>query len=215
MVRAAEALDLPRPWYLLAHSMGGAIGLRAVMDGLPVEGCAFSAPMWGILLPQPLRPVAYTISMCATQLGCGNAIAPSTRAESYLLTEPFENNKLTRDREMYDYMRSHVELEPRLGLGGPSLRWLYQALTEGNQLARRPSPAMPCLTWLGSDEQIVDPARIQTRMANWPCGKLEVVEDGRHEMLMEDRALRRSIVDRTLDFFEHSDANTPCRAKEA
>ena len=74
---------------------------------------------------------------------------------------------------------------------------------------------MPCLTWLGSDEQIVDPARIQTRMANWPCGKLEVVEDGRHEMLMEDQALRRSIVDRTVDFFEHSDANTPCRAKEA
>ena len=35
LVGAADALGLPGPRHLLAHSMGGAIGLRALMDGLP------------------------------------------------------------------------------------------------------------------------------------------------------------------------------------
>jgi alpha-beta hydrolase superfamily lysophospholipase len=45
---ALEALDLPGPYHLIAHSMGGAIGLRALHDGLPVTAAAFSGPMWGI-----------------------------------------------------------------------------------------------------------------------------------------------------------------------
>jgi lysophospholipase len=36
------------PITLIAHSMGGAIGLRALHDGLPVTAAAFSGPMWGI-----------------------------------------------------------------------------------------------------------------------------------------------------------------------
>lgn len=201
MLAAAEALDLPRPWYLLAHSMGGAIGLRAMMDGAPVAASAFSAPMWGILLPQALRPVAWTLTWSASTLGCGAAFIPGSKPDSYLNTEPFETNKLTRDREMFDYMRDHVVRQPALGLGGPSLRWVYQALQEGVTLAKRPSPDVPCMTWLGTDEAIVDPARIRTRMAAWPKGHLEVVEGGLHEMLMEHPQLRRRMVDEIAEFY--------------
>ena len=62
VVAALEALDAPRPWYLLAHSMGGCIGLRSVMDGLPVAACAFSGPMWGIKISAALRPAAWALS---------------------------------------------------------------------------------------------------------------------------------------------------------
>ena len=37
-----------RPLHLLAHSMGGCIGLRAVIEGMPVAACVFTGPMWGI-----------------------------------------------------------------------------------------------------------------------------------------------------------------------
>ncbi|SPF78406.1 alpha/beta fold hydrolase [Pseudoprimorskyibacter insulae] len=213
MVAAAQALNLPRPWYLLAHSMGGAIGLRAAMEGLPVEGCIFSAPMWGIQLPQALRPVAWTIGLCASQIGCGSAFAPSTKPESQLITEDFSENKLTRDRDMYDYMRSHVLAQPDLGLGGPSLRWLYQALSDSKALSRRPSPNMPCITWLGSDEAIVDADRIRDRMAHWPGGTLEQIPGGRHEMLMEHYDLRRAMVDRSLGYLQAQAA--PANARSA
>jgi len=59
----ATELKLPKPWVLLAHSMGGAIGLRAVMDGLPVAACCFSAPMWGIGISPPLRVVAIALTL--------------------------------------------------------------------------------------------------------------------------------------------------------
>jgi len=51
MLRAARALSLPRPFYLLAHSMGGCIGLRAVIEGLPVQAAAFTGPMWVSISP--------------------------------------------------------------------------------------------------------------------------------------------------------------------
>ena len=41
MVVAADALDLPRPWHLLSHSMGGCIGLAELLNGLPVRTAAF------------------------------------------------------------------------------------------------------------------------------------------------------------------------------
>jgi len=47
IVIAAQDLDLPQPWHLLAHSMGGAIGLAALVNELPVRSAVFSAPMWG------------------------------------------------------------------------------------------------------------------------------------------------------------------------
>ena len=51
----ADTQTLPRPYYLLPHSMGGCIGLRALMRGLPFQAAAFSAPMWGILMADYLR----------------------------------------------------------------------------------------------------------------------------------------------------------------
>ena len=55
MLKAARRLDLPKPYFLLAHSMGGAIGLRSVYEDLPVQAAAFSAPMWGIKIAKPLQ----------------------------------------------------------------------------------------------------------------------------------------------------------------
>ncbi|MEP5187140.1 MAG: alpha/beta hydrolase, partial [Marinomonas sp.] len=71
MIELATTLELPKPWFLLGHSMGGAIGLRALMEGLPVQAAAFSAPMWDIKLPGPLRPVAYGMGAFARPFGLG------------------------------------------------------------------------------------------------------------------------------------------------
>ena len=43
---------LPRPYVSVAHSMGGAIALAAITEGLVrVDAAAFCAPMWGIKQP--------------------------------------------------------------------------------------------------------------------------------------------------------------------
>lgn len=204
MVDAARQLDLPRPWHLLAHSMGGCIGLRAAMDGLPVQSCAFSAPMWGIQMSEALRPVAWSLSWSGRAFGMGHMFAPGVSSDSYVLVEPFETNKLTNDHDMYQYMIDQTRAHPALGLGGPSLRWLYEALRECRDLSRLPAPDLPCMTFLGVDEQIVDVLRIKDRMRHWPGGRLEVVENGKHELLMDNADIRKRVLEGYCDLFDRS-----------
>ncbi|MDX5351429.1 MAG: alpha/beta hydrolase, partial [Paracoccaceae bacterium] len=61
MIATARQAGLPEPFFLLAHSMGGCIGLRGLMRGLPVKAAVFSAPMWGISMAAWLRPVAHVV----------------------------------------------------------------------------------------------------------------------------------------------------------
>jgi lysophospholipase len=206
MLRAAMQLDLPKPWYLLAHSMGGCIGLRALLRGLPVSAAAFSGPMWGIRISTTLRPVAWSLSWGSRRVGLDHVYAPGTLPDSYVLTEPFETNKLTRDRDMFDYMVRQVTAYPELALGGPSLRWLHEALKECLVLSRKRSPDLPALTVFGSEEDIVDQGRIHTRKARWPNGLLEIVDGCRHEVLMESRDIRDHIFGRITDFFHENGA---------
>ncbi len=207
LIAAAQALDLPRPWHLLAHSMGGCIGLRALINGLPVASSAFSAPMWGIQMSQPLRPVAWSLSWSGRQFGMGHVISPGSPPDSYVLSEPFETNKLTNDREMYQYMIDQVDAHADLGLGGPSLRWLYEALSECRELSRLPSPDLPCVTFLGTDEDIVDIARIKDRMRRWNGSRLEMVSGGRHELLMDTAEIRTRTTGAYCDMFDAAATN--------
>jgi len=202
MIAAAEALDLPRPWHLIAHSMGGCIGLRALIEGLPVSSAVFSAPMWGIFLAAPMRAAAWALTWGSSHLGIGHKASPGTNANAYVLVAPFENNKLTTDRDMYEYMQRHARAYPALGLGGPSLRWLHEALTETRILAKHPSPDVPCLTLLGTNERIVDVPRVHQRMARWPGGQLKLVEKAEHEVMMESAEMRARIFDQIAQFFD-------------
>jgi len=120
---------------------------------------------------------------------------PGSKPEPYVLTADFDDNLLTTDAQMYDMMRDQITAHPELALGGPSFVWLREALAETNHLAGRAAPSMPCVAWLGSNERIVDVPRIHTRMADWNGGRLEIVEGGEHEVLMESDDLRRGVFD--------------------
>ena len=193
-VDAARALGLPEPYHLLAHSMGGAIGLRALMQDLPVQTASFSAPMWDIALSGALRATAWAVSWAAEQTGLSNLYAPSKSGACYVAKEPFEGNLLTTDPEMFARMRRHVQAVPDLCLGGPSLRWLREALSECKTLAKMPSPDVPCATFLGGNERIVHKGAIRKRMAHWPKVQLTEIPGAEHEILIERIETRENVL---------------------
>lgn len=208
VIEAATRLEFPQPFYLLAHSMGGCIGLRALIEGVPVQACAFSAPMWGIQMPALLRPVAYGAAYIGPLLGLGGHLMPSTKPENYVEAQAFEGNTLTNDPGMYEMMQAQLAAHPDLGLGGPSLRWMRESLSEMAHLARQPAPALPCVTFLGTCESIVSPDAIHSRMAGWTEGTLEVIDGAQHEVMMEGPETRARIFDRiTALFTEAAQAN--------
>jgi lysophospholipase len=202
-VRAALAtLNLPQPLFLLAHSMGGTIALRALIDGFPVQAAAFTAPMWGIRIAPTLRPLAWAIATGARAAGRGLLLAPGTNLTCYLAVAPFEGNLLTTDARMYGWMQNHVVSHPELGLGGPTLHWLHEALLECRRLRAAPSPPVPAVVFLGSEEKIVTVEDIRRRMGRWPGGTLELVPKAEHEVLMETPAIRARAFDRIAALFD-------------
>ncbi|GLS87928.1 hydrolase [Cypionkella aquatica] len=201
MVGFARAQGLPEPYFMMAHSMGGCIGLRALMRGAPVKAAAFSAPMWGILIAAWMRPMAVALTTASRWFKFDGRYAPGTGATSYVLTSAFTGNSLTTDAEMWDYMRSQALAHPELGLGGPSLGWLKAALSECHALTLLKSPAVPALTALGTQEKIVDVAPIHARMAAWQDGRLDLYPGAEHEVLMERAASRTRYFDTTAELF--------------
>ncbi len=202
MLDAISGIELPKPLYLLAHSMGGCIGLRALIEGLDVNAAVFSAPMWGIAIHRPLRPVAWSLAWTAHQLRFGHFYVPGANGGIYVQETSFERNLLTTDQEMYAFMQRQHAAHPDLSLGGPSLQWLYEALRECQALSRMHSPDVPAVTVLGSDEHVIDPSRIHRRMANWPDGRLVMLKGARHEPMMETQPLRNSFFACATEHFE-------------
>lgn len=195
MIRLARKLELPEPFVLLGHSMGGCIGLRALHQGLPVAGACFSAPMWGITIASAIRPLAWGFSWALHNSPWKLTLSPGTTRETYVSIQPFEDNTLTTDREMYGLMQDQASARPELTLGGPTAGWLYAALSETRALACMPAPDMPCVTFLGTNEQIVEPEPVHKIMSRWRKGRLELAQGCEHEVLMEALPVRSRVYD--------------------
>lgn len=202
VLAAAEQLEMPRPFFLLGHSMGGCIGLRALNRGKPIKAAAFSAPMWGIRVPLLLRPVIATIARGLTIGPFALTYAPGTSEVTYVYKDAFAVNKLTTDPTMWAFMLDQLAREPALALSGPSLQWLSQALDECANLATLPSPEVPCYTALGARERIVDTAAVRARMASWSNGHLAMMPDAEHEVMMETAATRARFYDAATALFD-------------
>ncbi|AUH63238.1 alpha/beta fold hydrolase [Paracoccus zhejiangensis] len=199
MVLAATELDLPRPWHLLAHSMGGCIGLAALYNELPVETAAFSAPMWGINLRQMPHGVALGMAYLAGRLGHGGRAAPgSGAAGTYLLDESFSANLLTHDAPTWARLVCEAAAWPELTIGGASFDWVAKALNECTRLAGLDSPGCPVLITLGDGEKIVSGAAIRDRAARWPGSELLELARCRHEAMMESPDVQERFYDALL-----------------
>lgn len=195
-------LALPKPHMLLAHSMGGCVGLRSLVDGLEVARAVFSAPMWGIQMPTYARPLTYMVPPIARFLRKENTFAPGTKPVNYITETGFADNMLTTDRETYGWLGEHAASAPEFALGGPSVQWVGSAIRELDRLFSLPRPKVPALTFVGTAEEIVSVSAIKSYHANWPEGKLQIVEDAKHEMMMEAPRIRDRFLSETLDFFE-------------
>lgn len=202
LLAAVRDAEMPEPCFLLAHSMGGCIGLRAIHRRLPVRAVAFSGPMWGIRISTLLRPAAWALSVAGRLSGQGHRYAPGTTPETYVSFAPYADNMLTTDPGMYAFMQRQVAAHPGLSLGGPSLHWLHEALAETRALRALRPPALPCLTALGQRERIVDVDAVRQVMKHWPGAQLDEIAGAEHEVMMETPAIRAHFYDAVAALFD-------------
>lgn len=180
----------PGPRVMFAHSMGGCIGLRALMRGLGLQGAVFSAPMWGLALAPWQATLARALAWAGTRLGLATQHAPGEGPGFYVERTPFAGNQLTTDRAQYERMIAQLARHPELGLGGPGLGWLDTAFAEMAALARAPMPRLPVLGLLGTGETIVSSDAIRGQIARMPDARLVELDGARHEIWMEAAPIR-------------------------
>lgn len=205
---AARAQGLPGPFLLLAHSMGGCIGLRGLMCGLDVAAAAFSAPMWGLNVPGGQSALFGAGFALAAGAGLKERYAPppASGPVCYLETAAFADNTLTTDPTVWDWMQGQLRRCPDIVIAGPTIGWVAESLAETRALAQVPSPKVPCITALGGNERIVNRAAIESRMAGWPGGTLIHLPGAEHEVLMETAPKRDLFLSAVLDLFSRHTA---------
>jgi len=201
---ALEAAHAPGPMPWLCHSMGGCIGLRGVMRGLKAPALAFSAPMWGLPLGGHLRAMIRTLASLGRPIGRDHAYLPTTGPDFGLPSMAYEGNILSGDPQMFARMKRQITEDPRLALGGPSLRWGAEALREMASLALMPAPAIPALIGVAGGDKIVANTPIRARAALWPGAQAAEYPKAQHEILMERPEIRDDFLTRALDLFERT-----------
>lgn len=204
MVKTAHELDLPKPWYLLGHSLGACIGLRAALEGLPVNACAFTGPLWDIHLSPIERIAAWPLTWTAQAVGKGQIFAPGNKRQEdqcYVLSVGFDENRLTNDPEMFQYMVDQAEMLSDQQTGAPSMGWVFEALKECRVLSKMPSPDVPCISFCGDRDVVIDIKAVEDRMDRWPNGTLELIPNAKHDILLEIPEVREGVLTKIGDFF--------------
>lgn len=197
----ARRLELPKPWFLVAHSLGGAIGLRALLNGLPVEKAAFSAPMWDIFVPPRLRFFAGILPGLARRLGVVMRPVPGTSIRNHVEATRFEDNLLTTDPAQYKHLINQVTTVPEFALGGPSFHWFEVARSETASFRGAPMPAIPMRVYVGTEESIVDAKAIAAIQVRWANSELITVPGAKHEIMFETPDKRAVFMGGMFDLF--------------
>lgn len=186
------------PLVLMAHSMGGNIGLRYLQEHPETFACAaFSAPMLGIrdlrAVPSPLRnPLTAALS----ELMGNSFVFGGSEWRAEVRANPGHN--IFSSDPVRDTIHNTWSLhDPRLQVGSPTFRWLYEAVKSCNVVS---SAALlqgiktPSLFALASKDELVDNNAIRRAARMIPDAQLIEIEGARHEILMESDTYRNQFL---------------------
>lgn len=197
-----EALSLPEPRIMVAHSMGGCIGLRTLLERGAYRAAVFSAPMWHLQMKSVTRELTARATRLAGMVGLGSRLVPGARGAPTPLVLQFEGNPLTSDPEAFSWCVAQLVAHPEVGLGGPSMQWTRAAFEEMARLYIAPLPRLPVLALLGSEETVVSSSVIRSQVAKMPHGELCELTGARHEVFMERPELQAEAWTRIDAFLE-------------
>jgi lysophospholipase len=184
--------DRDGPLIFLAHSMGGHIALRYLVEKKPaVAAAVLVSPMIGIRttpLPEGLAPWFARMGVLA---GLKNRYIPGA-GPCAPERKPFANNPLTGDRQRFMDERKKIETEPDLAVGGATFGWLRAACASIRTLglSRVEEVQTPVLMIGGSRDRVVSVPAMKRLCSRMPDCRCVVLDQARHEILNEKTPIR-------------------------
>ncbi len=188
--------------FLLAQSMGGAVGLLTV-DAHPedFDAVVASSPMLEIDTGGFPAPIASTLGTAACSATDGTAYAVGS--SDFKQETDFSKSTVTSSPTRFEWKRVLYDESPELRIGGLTWRWLCESLAGSSyaeQLGRRSTT--PTLIIQAGNDRIVKPGG-QTRYCQpAPRCQLTRIDEAMHEHFAERDELRNKAIERTLKFFD-------------
>jgi lysophospholipase len=191
---AAQVLGpfCPRPWFALAHSMGGAILIAQSRAGRsPFARIVTTAPMidlHGLRLPRLARLLAEALDAA----GLGAAFIPGGNARA-TMSRAFDGNVLTSDPRRFQRFAGLMTADPEAVIGDPTIGWINAAFRLMGDFADGEYPRLvltPMLVFSAGEDRVVDSRAVERFAQRLKAGRVIAIPNARHEILMERDSVR-------------------------
>ena len=190
--------------YMLAHSMGGAIGLGVISEYPQFfSAVTFSAPMWKINTHPYSNFIARTIVEAEVLLGQGKKYGVGQKDLN--IDVPFEKNITTNSESRYQMSMDIYRKFPATKLGGVSNRWVNEGLKYTHHLRKTVKGLkIPMTLFEAGEDQFVKVAGEDQICAQNPFCVKTYFEFAKHELLMERDPVRNVVMEKVVEML-----NTP------
>ena len=184
--------------YLLAHSMGGAIGMTYLeQNPNDFNAAAFSSPMLGF--KPPICSIVKVLDGDIPKYAIGETEYKDDKTT-------FNGNTLTGSELRYDRMIDAFAKVPKAKLGGATYHWIHKSCLQFDYIfSNIDKLKTPFILFSAENEQIVDPYAHRkfvdaAKKLGKDCIAYEV-EDAQHELLIEKDEQRIETINEALSFY--------------
>ena len=202
--------DTPGPHVVLAHSMGGHLAMRALVEkAIDPVAVAMSAPMLGIQTGGLPLSFNHAFAKLMVKMGRGD-IAAWKVSEKPLSSMNLRAKILTADKDRYEDELEWWNSRPEVKLGPPSWHWVERAISSIRMLdepGRLEAVNTPILLLATTADQLVSTPRIIKDSKRLPNAETLIFgKEAAHELLREADAVRDKCIERIVNFL---DKNAP------
>lgn len=201
------ATTLPRPWSVVAHSMGGHLALRWLARAPRQMACdlaraALIAPMVAFRTGPFPAVIARAIACSMRRMGYAEAFAFGQRPYAAGARRDWPS-VVTSDPARASDESWWLERMPELASGGVTFGWLeaaFRSVAALDRAAVAASIATPSLFLLPRGDLLVDDRRASHFAGRMPHARVAWYEGARHELLRERDSARLDALARIRDF---------------
>ncbi|MFN3700073.1 MAG: alpha/beta fold hydrolase [Alphaproteobacteria bacterium] len=199
------------PMAMIAHSMGGNVGLRYLEKYPNIFECAaFSAPMLGI---KNLEKFPLNVLIALTEIM--NAVSGIQYAPGQKDWSKNDRPKVGNDEFSGDPLRGEIHQywqreNPALRIGGVTNKWLYDALRSCRDVHKAISNIQQdMIVGIAQKDIIVSNAAIRNAFRASHNAKLHEYPDAQHELLMERDSIRAPFLDAFYELVDRTILQKP------
>jgi lysophospholipase len=184
--------ECPPPYYLLAHSTGGNVAIRAALKQIWFRKMILTSPLVNVSYGAWPVPLVRVLTGAAALGKMGWAYLPGIRKAPFARAD-FEGNPLTHDSKRWNRDMAVLEAASHLGVGGATYGWLAAAMRSFAMLRRieeGTSLRSPTLAVLAGLDAVVDNQAtrdLARRLSNF---SVVTIAEAKHEILHETDHIR-------------------------